>query len=83
MRARTSSAQDLQVIAHGGGQPLVECFADQRVTDGDFCQSGNRGLECTQVGLAEIVPGIDGESGLLRATRGIGACGQDRGPSTR
>ena len=43
------------------------------MADRDFRQPGDRGLERAQVRLAEVMPGVDGQAGLLRPARRVGA----------
>src|SRR5690606_15560953 len=59
--------------ADGGLEAGVERLVDQGVTDGDFEHPGDRGQEGAEVGLAEVVAGVDAEPGGLRRAGGGGA----------
>ena len=64
--ARLVSKQ-AQVRLHGCVETGVKCLADQCVTDRHFREKRNRVLERGQIGLAQVVSGVDAEPGGTRA----------------
>ena len=58
---------DAAVGADGGIQSRVQGFADQRVADGNLQHAGHGSEKFGQIGLAQVMPGIDAQAGCLRA----------------
>lgn len=60
---------DAAVGADGGIQSRVQGFADQRVADGNLQHAGHGSEEFGQIGLAQVMPGIDAQAGCLRGAQ--------------
>lgn len=53
------AGKDRQIILHGMFQPGVQRFGNQGVADGDFKHVRHRFKELHEVGLAQVVAGVD------------------------
>ena len=59
--------------------PCIQRFADQGMADGDFKHIGDGFKEFEQIGLAQVVAGIDSHAQSLRLARGVDAIAQRGG----
>lgn len=60
--ANVAATQDVHVRAHACFQSLIQGFADQGVADRHFQHARHSGEKIAQVGLRQIVPGIDAQA---------------------
>ena len=62
--------EDVQIGADGGVEAGVERFVDERVADGDLEHPRDGGEEGGEVGLAEVMPGVDAQAAGLGVNAG-------------
>ena len=56
----------------GFGITQLQRISDQRVTDGDFCQTGRTGHKSSQVVTVQVMPCVDAQARIQRSLRGLG-----------
>lgn len=72
LSANVAATQNVDIRAHACIQTLIQGFADQGVADGDFQHTRHSGEKIAQVGLRQIVPGIDAQACGTGTLRGVG-----------